>query len=360
VRVTILFITLIVGLSSCHKKEELERVPGIPPFMTQYNIPGYAGVKLDFIQDHEFEYYGVNSREDSIEIDKNTLFEAASLTKPVFAYCIAKMVQQNILSLDSPVFRYINYSGEMNPGLEAPYRDLVNYTTYDSDYKKEDFEKITLRMILSHTSGMRNWWDPRPMIQFNPGMKFSYSGDAYILLQRVLEQYLDKPISDIMEEEVFTPLGMTNAQIKWEGYSGVTVDGHDVNGMKYKEIWKSKEGLVHGSLLCTLDDFVKFLDAVYVERDNMLDGFLSPMVPLNGQYDRLHWGLGFGIEQSGTSYIWHWGDDTYFQNFFAIDIHAGTGILFFTNSENGLKLVEPLTTNRFSNNELQFNQFLNP
>ena len=215
-------------------------------------------------------------------------------------------------------------------------------------------------MVLNHSSGMRNWWDTKPMIQFTPGARFSYSGDAYIMLQRTIEQLLDKPIHQILNEEVFQPLGMNNSYMKWEANLETTVDGHDINGNKYKEIWKSKEGLVHGSLLCTLKDYVIFLEEIYNVRTSLMAEFFKPQIPLNSQFPKLHWGLGFGIEQNGTDYVWHWGDDTYFQNFFSIDMNTGTGILFFTNSANGLKLVEPLTSNHFNNAELQFNSFLNP
>jgi CubicO group peptidase (beta-lactamase class C family) len=117
--------------------------------------------------------FGVNETKKGAPVTEDTIFEAASLSKPVFAYGVLKLVEQRKLGLDVPLTTY----------LPKPY-------IQDDDR----LNKITARIVLSHRTGFPNWrGDGKPLaIHFTPGERFSNSGEGYIYLQHVVEQITGK------------------------------------------------------------------------------------------------------------------------------------------------------------------------
>jgi CubicO group peptidase (beta-lactamase class C family) len=108
--------------------------------------------------------FGVKDTESQQTVTSRTIFPAASLSKVVFAYAVLKLADQGDLELDDPLSKYV-------PG----------YVEND-----ERVNLITARQVLTHRTGFPNWRPRnRPLaIQFNPGERFSYSGEGFIYLQR--------------------------------------------------------------------------------------------------------------------------------------------------------------------------------
>src|SRR5215213_1478669 len=131
---------------------------------------GVPGMSIAFLHNGTVAWtrgFGVRSVQDSAPVDENTVFEAASLSKPVVAYAALKLVDAGLLNLDRPLREYI---------------DIPELTDQRAN-------RITTRMVLSHTTGLQNERiNGEPLaLAFNPGEKFSYSGEGFRLLQRVLE-----------------------------------------------------------------------------------------------------------------------------------------------------------------------------
>src|ERR671910_1280023 len=123
-----------------------------------------------------------------------TVFEAASLGKPLFAYAVLKLVDARVLELDRALNYYL-------PLAEAGPRMRL----------------VTIRQVLSHTTGLPNWrTQPGPLEPASePGRKFSYSGEGYFYLQRVVESVTGKPFARVMPEEVLDPLEMKQSSYVW-------------------------------------------------------------------------------------------------------------------------------------------------
>lgn len=99
-------------------------------------------------------------------VDNDTVFEAASTSKPVFAYAVMKLVEKGVIDLDTP---------------------LTHYTS--ERFLKGDprLDLVTARHVLSHTSGFPNWRSAEGLrLDFTPGEKWSYSGEGYSYLQSVV------------------------------------------------------------------------------------------------------------------------------------------------------------------------------
>jgi hypothetical protein len=172
---------------------QLER--DVPELMKKSNVPG---VSIALIQRGKAIWvhgFGVKEAGTSQPVTGETVFEAASLSKPVFAYGVLKLVDQGELELDVPLTTY----------LPKPYIPGDQRLT-----------KITARIVLSHRTGFPNWRDGDSLpLYFTPGERFSYSGEGYIYLQRVVEQITGKPLNTFLTETVFEPLGMSRSSYVW-------------------------------------------------------------------------------------------------------------------------------------------------
>src|SRR4029077_6187601 len=158
----------------------------IPKLMQQADVPGLSIATIQNGKPFRVYNFGLKNAETKQPVTDETIFEAASLSKPVFAYAALKLVDQGKLGLDVPLTTYLP-----KPYIQGEHR----------------LAKITARIVLSPRTGFRNWrGDDNPLsIYFTPGERFSYSGEGYVYLQTVVEQIAGKPLNDLMNELVFTP-----------------------------------------------------------------------------------------------------------------------------------------------------------
>ena len=139
--------------------------------MKEHHVPGVAIVGIENRHIAWERQYGVRTAGKPDEVRGDTVFEAASMSKPLAAYAALKLAEQGKLDLDRPLYEY----------LHEPY------------LKDEPLHrKITARMVMSHTTGFPNWrpggWlGSEPLtVDFEPGTKSGYSGEGFLYLQRVL------------------------------------------------------------------------------------------------------------------------------------------------------------------------------
>jgi CubicO group peptidase (beta-lactamase class C family) len=153
----------------------------LPEQMNQAQVPGLS---LALIQNAQLVWaksFGVTSQSTLAPVTTETVFEACSISKPVSAYVILICCEQDLLDLDTPLRTYLPES-------------------YNSH--TPEIDNITPRHVLTHTAGFPNWLsrlverqetgsfaygDAEPVLHFSPGQKFSYSGEGFYYLQRVLE-----------------------------------------------------------------------------------------------------------------------------------------------------------------------------
>jgi CubicO group peptidase (beta-lactamase class C family) len=309
----------------------------VPELLKKDAVPGVAiavirGAKTIWVR-------GFGSKEASTgqPVTAGTVFEAASLSKPVFAYGVLKLVDQGKLGLDVPLTTY----------LPKPYL---------SDAR---LAKISARIVLSHRTGFPNWRQGDSLtINFTPGERFSYSGEGYIYLQRVIEQITGKPLNEYMTEAVFVPLGMNSSSYVWRpDFDALTATGHDAAG-KPVALWKPKEAGAASTLNTTAGDYAAFVAAILKGKGLMpatLTEMETPQIALDPECriciqrepqqlsKNLFWGLGWGIQRTARrEVLWHWGDNGAFKCFVMADPKAKAGVVMFANSENGLEIAKPV------------------
>jgi CubicO group peptidase (beta-lactamase class C family) len=140
----------------------------LPVLLTQ--APVVSAVSMALIVDAKLLWrgaYGVTDFDSNTPIDHDTIFEAGSVSKTVFAYHVMKLCEKGVLDLDAPLTKY------------TPDRLIKGDPRLDL---------ITTRRVLSHTTGLPNWRSGKqPLaIGFTPGERWSYSGEGYSYLQSVV------------------------------------------------------------------------------------------------------------------------------------------------------------------------------
>jgi CubicO group peptidase (beta-lactamase class C family) len=322
----------------------------VPEQMKKGGVPGLTIAVIRGGKTTWVHGFGIKEAKTSQPVTEETVFEAASLSKPVFAYGVLKLVEQGKLGLDVPLTAYLP----------------KHYMTGD-----ERLAKITARIVLSHRTGFPNWRDGDSLsIYFTPGERFSYSGEGYIYLQRVVEQITGKPLNEYMTEAVFTPLGMTSSSYVWRpDFDALTATGHDSDG-KPVELWKPKEAGAASTLNTTSKDYALFVEAVLNGkglRPATLHEMETPQIALDPECricikqepkqlsTSLFWGLGWGIQRKdGIDALWHWGDNGAFKGFVMAEPKSKSGIVMFANSEHGLEIAKPLIDEAMGQESLAF------
>jgi CubicO group peptidase (beta-lactamase class C family) len=165
-------------------------------FMTEATVPGMASA---IIRDGRLDGYvchGDCGGRIPSQVDEHTVFDAASLSKPVFAHAVLQLVDMGRLSLDAPLGNYL------------PRYALTDHRV----------SSITPRHVLSHSGGLPNWRDADFPLKtwFEPGERFSYSGEGYFYLQQAIEVITGEKLHTLIERLVVRPFGMTRSSFIWD------------------------------------------------------------------------------------------------------------------------------------------------
>jgi D-alanyl-D-alanine-carboxypeptidase/D-alanyl-D-alanine-endopeptidase len=189
----------------------------------------------------------------------DTEIYGASLSKVVFAVLVMKLVEQGVIDLDTPLQDYLKEPLWANQG--KVWHEDLSALRDDPRYRK-----ITARMCLSHTTGLPNWrWfepDQKLRIHFEPGERYSYSGEGMVFLQIVLEKITGKPLEQLMREQIFEPYGMETSSYTWQPrFEKDYAVGHKADGTVYPKD-KDNAPRAPSTLETTTEDYVRFMAAV--------------------------------------------------------------------------------------------------
>jgi CubicO group peptidase (beta-lactamase class C family) len=299
--------------------DEIDRF--VRAYLDYFKIPG---ISVAVIKDFQVVYHrglGVRNAMTREPVGDDTVFEAASMTKPVFAYTVLRLVDRGVLDLDTPLYTYL------------PYDDIA----YDDRYKL-----ITARMVLTHRTGFPNWRSGKLDIKFVPGTKVSYSGEGFVYLGKVVEKLTGKKLVDLCREEVFAPLGIENASLVWnEDMARLSATGH--GGERPLGKGKPSQPNMAASLHVSAGNYARFLIAVLQGKglaEPTAKEMLRPQVKIPDADERdASWGLGIAIEGTpfGTNYG-HGGRNPGFTSRSVLYKDRGIGYVFLVNNDEASKI----------------------
>jgi len=313
----------------------------IPQLLEASDVPGLA---IALVRDDQVwvRGFGVANAATRRPVTRETVFQAASLSKPVFAYAVMKLVDAGTLDLDRPLTAYL-------PG------------TYDVGPDPR-LAQITARHALSHTTGFPNWRSGALAIQLTPGTQFSYSGEGLVYLAKVVEHLTGEPFERFMQRTVLDPLGMTHSSFGPPANPAATADPHNTLGAPVPTRPPNRERNPAAGLYTTAADYARFVIAVWrgtglspASRAQMLtpqiqviDG--GPSSGRNSIERRdpkpradLAWSLGWGLETTtGGTAFWHWGDNGDTKAFVVALEQPQVAVIVFANGANGLSIVREI------------------
>jgi CubicO group peptidase (beta-lactamase class C family) len=187
-------------------------------------------------------------------VTPDSVFQAASLGKPVFAYAVLKLARQGRIDLDAPVMTYLpqGYRHRFRP-LQAEPADIVT---------DPRLAAVTVRMLLNHTSGLPNWASGPLTFEADPGAGWHYSGEGYLLLQRAVEAVTGQSLDAFMTAQVFGPLAMHDSAFARNGEMARTlVPGTKANGAR-RSTMDLAAPVAAFTLHTTATDYGRFLAAL--------------------------------------------------------------------------------------------------
>ena len=309
--------------------------------------------------------FGLSNADRPEALGVNTIFYGASLSKAVFAVLVLQLVEEGVISLDTPLQQYLR---KPLPAYSFP-KTWQGYADLRADQR---YEVLTARMCLTHTTGLPNWrfltsqgYAPAGKLyfQFAPGARYSYSGEGLSLLQFVLEQRTGQGLEEMAQERIFQPLGMTRTSYVYvwpPGRERQYAYGHDAQQHVLPKDEVDEAGAA-GSMGTTLADYSKFLAAVlqgkllkkasYRElfrqqvaiRSQQQFGPQALVETTDNEAIQLGYGLGWGVLATpyGRGAFKEGGSEGY-QHYSILFPEQDAGVLIMTNSDNADGILKEL------------------
>lgn len=301
---------------------------GIPVFQYCYFSP-------------QGDRHGVVCMQDSCfsipqPVNEQSIFQAASLSKPLFAYIVMKMVDAGEIDLDRPV---------------------ADYTDIDRFVDKEMACRITPRIVLSHRTGLPNWaagpstdgWPVSPIVfRYPVDSCFSYSGEGYAFLQRAVESIKGAPLDEIARREVFEPFDMPTTSYVWQAaYDTLALVGFNRGGENRGQGRHPRASSAY-TLRTNALEYAHFLRRGLLEGEGLSESSHKEMFKHQVHAQRyadapracdssVFWCLGFGAVES--DYYWHWGDNGNFKALWLLHPATKEGFVYFSNRATGHDLL---------------------
>lgn len=296
-------------------KNETER------WLKQKHIPALG---IGLIKDGKIEQISVfGELQTNKPAPINTIWNVASMTKPITAIVALKLINAGKWDLDEPIYKYHT----------------------DPDIANDPRAKLlTTRIILSHQTGFSNWrgnnTDGKLSFEFEPGTKYQYSGEAYEYLRKALEKKFKKSLEQLADELIFKPLKMKDSRFIWDDKMDSTrfAKWHNEKGGLY-ETQKNKTANGADNLLTTVEDYSKFLVHILNGAglsDKLYKEMVADQVRIN---EYKHFGLGWWVDENINENkdfaLVHGGDDIGVHTIAFVVPKTKQALLIFTNCDNG-------------------------
>jgi CubicO group peptidase (beta-lactamase class C family) len=314
----------------------------IPPLIERARVPGLSVALIHGARIVWSEGFGVKRAGKPEPVTAETVFEAASLSKPAFAYVFLRFCEDRKIGLDDPLMGF----------LPKPFvRD------------EPRLAKITPRRVLSHTSGLPHTRPPGTPIRlrFDPGERFAYSATGFEYLQTVLEHLAGETLGPFMKRRLLEPFGMRDSNFGWlpryekqaaqghweDGRPGLSGNGRYLAGTDEErarlrqEYPEARYPSAAAGLYTTAADYARFMIEI-IQPSRMDSSHLSERMSREMLRPQVHvasgidWGLGWGLERTKAGgAFWHWGDWGCYRNFAIAYPQQKLGVVVLTNSFNG-------------------------
>jgi CubicO group peptidase (beta-lactamase class C family) len=317
--------------------------------MDRFGVPGASIAVIKDYQIHWSKAYGTADQTTKAPVTSDTMFQAASISKPVTALAVMRLVEAGKLSLDEDVNRY-----------------LKSWKIPDSEFTRG--KPVTLRALLSHTSGTGDGFGfpgyhpsaERPTVtqilngekpsnvgrvvwERPPFTAFKYSGGGTVIVQLILTEAVGKPFHEIMRELVLEPIGMTNSTYEQPlppQRDANAARAHNGRGREMDAKWHVYPEQAPAGLWTTPTDLAKL--AIEVQKALRGESRVLSRAAAQEMVTPVGTGpfaVGFSINQRNEGwYFFHGGSNWGFQCNLVAHRLKGYGFVIMTNSDSGGRL----------------------
>ena len=341
-------------LRKTHSSERPAKKMELIQRMMHYKVPGFSAA---FVYQEELAWakgFGVMESGSEKPVTNETIFQAASISKPFTAMVALHLVESGSLELDA----------DANDFLRSWKIPKSKYTQAGPDGVQP---KITLRGLLSHTAGMNIFGYPgypsgselptlsqilkgeppaisKPVrVAQVPGTAFKYSGGGYLVVQQMIEDVTGRPLAVLAKEFIFDKLGMPSSTFDSklpQDYNPRSATAHSKTGEPVSGKWHTYPEQAAGSLWSTPSDLsrliIEMLKSLKNESNLVLSAEMTRqmLIPQIGMG-----GVGFNIvKKDGMTRFGHPGWNEGFHNIIIGCPETGQGIVWMTNGKNGRRL----------------------
>lgn len=296
----------------------------IPEWLKETNVPA-AGIGI--IENGKLTYtkvFGELRKGGPTPAPLNSIFQVASLTKPVVEILTLQLVSSGKWNLDEPLANYW-----VDPDVQSDPRH----------------KKLTTRHVLTHQSGFPNWRGANKLeFMAEPGTKVNYSGEGLEYLRRALEKKFNKPLERLARKLLFRPYGMKDTRFFWDAAMDESrfAVAHNKEGRPY-DINKNTTANAADLMLTTVEDYGRFAVNVLQGKGlskSVFNQMVRPQVPYPSGKN-LFFGLGWMVmpELSNGEYaLIHTGSDPGVSTVVILFPQTQRGLIVFTNGDNGAQV----------------------
>ncbi len=340
-------------LPTVKEGESQEPAQTILARMKAYNVTGASVAVFDNNEIVWAKGYGLSNKSTNTAVDTGTIFQAASISKPLASVAACKLVDEGKLSLDedvnSKLKRYQIPESEFTENEKVTPRHIMSHMAGLSTpgfvgYNRDE-ELPTLKQVIEGSPPANS--DPVKMFQ-EPGKSESYSGGGMIILQMLMEDVTGEDFSELLSELVLEPAGMDRStftsplpeELESLAARGYLEDGEMVEG----GYWVHPE-LAAAGLWSTPSDLARFMISLGQSYRGKENGMVKPetaklmltKIPGTG-------GLGFGLRGKGDTFRFqHTGRNKGFSCYAVSFGSTGKGMVVMTNADEGLLFNQELT-----------------
>ena len=329
-----IFISLLFLSAGClaQHKISIPKTEFVNSLMTEYHVPV---VGISIIENGKIKHVRMfGNLPKHSPAPENTLFNIASLTKPLTSTTVLILVSQGKWKLDEPLSNYW-----VDPDVAADERH----------------KKLTTRHVLSHQSGLPNWRGHEPggklSFAFEPGTQYKYSGEGFEYLRQALEHKFKIPFENLVDSLLFKPLGMNDTRFYWDANmdSSLYANRYHEDGSPFElETWH--EANPSNLVLTTVSDYARFGIGV-MNGTGLTTPVFKEMITKQVQLkNNREYGLGWSMMKglsNGEYALVHTGGNPGLKTIVILLPESKGGIVVFTNGEKGDELYEKLVGEMF-------------
>ena len=323
--------------------------------MAHYQVPA---VSMALIDNGKIAWTKTWTRADQTSVTPETLFQAASMSKPIAAFAAMRMVDRGELALDEPINSYLSSwqipDNALTRDVPVTLRQLLSHSAGTTVHGFAGYSDSAVQpSAVDVLQGGENTNSDPVRVDILPGSRFRYSGGGSTLFQQAMADVSQKNFTPLMDELVLQAVGMDNSTFEQPLPASLhhkAATGHLTDGAALPGKFHSYPEQAAAGLWCTAEDLAKFSITVMQCQQHAAHALLSPALSDAYLAEQISgamgaWGLGFGLyqEEDKTIGFHHGGANAGFRGK-TVGFLNGSGAVVMTNGESGNGLISEILT----------------